>query len=85
MMDFDSGEFLKRVLKYVVEGLVVAVVALVLVSKKGKGKVDWNAVLLLGLTAALTFSLLDTFAPSCSLSSRLGSGLTLGSKLVGGM
>jgi hypothetical protein len=42
-------------------------------------------ILIIALTAAATFSILDVFIPSMGSSARNGAGLTLGSNLVGGI
>jgi hypothetical protein len=41
--------------------------------------------MLIGLTAAATFAILDLFSPSTGNSVRSGAGFTLGSSLVGGL
>ena len=73
MMGLDVREVVTRMLKYFVEGLVVAVAATMKV-------VD---VVCVGLVAAATFSLLDLFAPSVSGSARQGAGFGVGAGLVG--
>lgn len=83
MNDFDFPEFLKRVVKYLVEGLVVAVVAYYLPSWGKKGAPRMNDIFLIATTAALTFALLDVFLPAFSASTRFGTGASIGAKLVG--
>ena len=78
---FDAREFFLRLVKYFLEGFVVAVAAFFI----PKGKVSVNEILTIGLTAAATFSLLDLFAPSISGSVRSGAGLVMGGNLVGGL
>ena len=80
---FDFNEFLKRLVKYLMEGVVVAVVAYYLPSWGKKGGPDMNDVFLIATTAALTFALIDTFMPSLSASTRLGAGFGVGGNLVG--
>jgi len=75
---FDFGELIKRAIKYLVEGLVVAVVAL-LVPRKA---LNAEEVIVIALTAAATFALLDVFIPSMGSSMRQGAGLGLGFNLV---
>ena len=79
MNGLDVREVVTRMLKYFVEGLVVAVAAYVMPGKVMK-VVD---VVCIGLVAAATFSLLDLFAPSVASSARLGSGAGIGAGLVG--
>jgi len=71
---------MKRLLKYLIEGLVVAVVAHWIPSK---AKLQLEEVAIIALTAAATFSVLDHFAPSFSASARAGTGLSIGAKLGG--
>jgi len=76
---FDAREFVTRLLKYFFEGFVVAVAAYMIPGKR----MDVGEVLLLGLVAAATFSLLDLFAPSIGASARQGAGFGVGLNLVG--
>jgi len=79
MNGLDVREVITRMLKYFVEGLVVAVAAYVMPGKVMK-LVD---VVSIGLVAAATFSLLDLFAPSIAANARMGSGFGVGAGLVG--
>ena len=79
MNGLDVREVVKRMLKYFVEGLVVAVAAWVMPGRKS----DMMDVVCLGLVAAATFSLLDLFAPSIAANARMGSGFGVGAGLVG--
>ena len=76
---FDVVELVKRVLKYLFEGIIVAIAAFVI----PKRSLNIEEILLLALTAAATFSILDTYAPSFSPSVRGGSGFGIGANLVG--
>jgi ABC-type Co2+ transport system permease subunit len=76
--EFDFAELIKRAIKYLVEGLVVAIVA-VLVPKKS---LNVEEIIIIALTAAATFSILDVFIPSMGNSVRQGAGLGLGFNLV---
>lgn len=75
---FDFAELVKRAIKYLVEGLVVAIVA-VLIPKKA---LNVEEIIIIALTAAATFSILDVFIPSMGSSVRQGAGLGLGFNLV---
>ena len=61
-MNLDTAELLKRAVKYIVEGLMVAIVAFVIPPEKRQLKLDEIAVI--ALMAAATFSILDTFVPT---------------------
>lgn len=76
---FDYQEMFTRIVKYLIEGLVVGIVASILPEKP----LSMDKVILLGLTAAAMFSILDLVAPSISTSARQGAGLGLGFNLVG--
>jgi hypothetical protein len=80
---FDIAEIVKRVIKYLVMGLMISLAAF-LVPKKAKS-LDWEEVCLIGLSAAATFAILDTYLPSIAVSARTGLGFSLGSALVGGI
>lgn len=76
---FDVKEILRRLLKYLVEGLMIAIVAY-LIPKKS---LNMEEILLLALTAAATFSILDTYIPSVGATARSGAGFGIGANLVG--
>ena len=75
----SAMDLTKRALKYIFEGLAVAFVAL-LAPKKA---LSAEEVLLLGLVAAMTFAVLDTFIPTIAASARSGAGFGIGANLVG--
>lgn len=77
--ELDVLEMVKRLSKYLIEGLVVAIVAAVL----PRSHLSPQQVVLLGLTAASVFSLLDWTVPSVAPSMRQGVGLGLGLSTVG--
>ena len=73
-MGFDFSELIKRIVKYLVMGIVIAVVSIVIPKKT----LNVEEVVILALTAAATFSILDVFLPSISESARNGLGLGVG-------
>ena len=75
----DLGELVRRAVKYLVEGIMVAIAAYD-IPKKG---LNMDEVLLIALTAAATFSILDTYVPSMAVSARSGAGFGIGANLVG--
>jgi|TARA_B110000495_G_C22938290_1_gene548890 ABC-type Co2+ transport system permease subunit len=75
----DLGELIRRIVKYVVEGIMVAIAAYAI--PKRSMKID--EVMLIALTAAATFSILDTYVPSMAVSARSGAGFGMGANLVG--
>jgi ABC-type Co2+ transport system permease subunit len=74
----DIKELTVRILKYILEGAVVAIAAWLIPSKKP----NVEEVLTLALVAAATFSILDLFLPSVSASARMGVGLGIGASLT---
>jgi len=75
----DLDELVKRAVKYLVEGLMVAIAAYAIPKKSLK----LDEVALIALTAAATFSILDTYVPSMAVSARSGAGFGIGANLVG--
>ena len=76
---FDFGELIRRVVKYLVEGIMVAIAAYAI----PKRSLNLDEVMLIALTAAATFSILDTYVPSMAVSARSGAGFGMGANLVG--
>ena len=80
----DLKEIGVRFLKYFVEGFMVAVAAY-FIPRRGKGAsalLSFEEVLMIGLTAAATFALLDMYAPSVGHTVRQGAGFGIGANLV---
>jgi len=74
----DIGELVKRIIKYLVEGLMVAIAAFAI----PKRSLNIEEIILIALTAAATFSILDTYIPSMGVSARSGAGFGIGANLV---
>jgi ABC-type Co2+ transport system permease subunit len=77
-MNFNLQEIFKRVVKYLVEGLIVAIACFAIPQKSLK----LDEIALLGLVAAATFSILDTFIPTMGQTARTGAGFGIGANLV---
>lgn len=75
---FDIGELVKRIIKYLVEGLMVAIAAYAI----PKRSLNLEEIGLIALTAAATFSILDTYVPSMGVTARSGAGFGIGANLV---
>jgi len=78
-MSFDTNEIFTRVVKYLLEGLAVGIVAYALPSKS----LSFEEILLLALTAAAIFAILDLLAPAIGVGARQGVGMGAGFKLIG--
>ena len=79
-MDFSLGDVLTSLLKYTIEGLVVAFVALLVMNPK---KPNFGELMTIGVAAFATFALLDTVSPTIGLTARQGAGFGVGANLVG--
>jgi ABC-type Co2+ transport system permease subunit len=75
---FNMTELIKRIIKYLIEGLMVAIAAFAI----PKRTLNLEEIALLALTAAATFAILDTYIPSMGVSARTGAGLGMGMNLV---
>ena len=69
----------KNVLKYLLEGIAVAIAAKYIPSRE----IALNEVMMIAVTAALTFFILDLFSPSIASGARMGAGFGVGANLVG--
>ncbi len=76
---FDVAEIARRIFKYLIEGLMVAIAAFAIPKKS----LNMEEIVLLALTAAATFAILDTYIPSMGVSARTGAGFGIGANLVG--
>lgn len=76
---FDVQELLKRAVKYLVEGIMVAIAAYAI----PKRSLNFEEVLLIALTAAATFTIMDAYLPSMAVAARTGAGFGIGGNLVG--
>lgn len=82
MDGLDIQEVLRRATKYLVEGGAVALAAH-LVPQGGKLKLA--EIVMIAVTAAATFAVLDLFAPSIGAAAKTGAGFGIGSGVVGGI
>ncbi len=78
----DWRDVVTRVIKYLIEGVVVMAVSYSLISNKGK-RAGLNEVLMLGLVAAACFAVLDLLSPSYGSSARNALGMGIGFNLSG--
>jgi ABC-type Co2+ transport system permease subunit len=76
---FDFNELVRRAIKYIIEGLVVAIAAYAIPKSKS---LKTEEIVIIALMAAATFSVLDIFIPSVGASARNGAGLGIGFNLV---
>jgi ABC-type Co2+ transport system permease subunit len=76
---FDFQEVIKRAVKYLIEGGAVAVAAYYIPKKQMK----IEEIVMIAITAAATFALLDLYAPSIGNAARQGTGFGIGANLSG--
>jgi ABC-type Co2+ transport system permease subunit len=74
-----TSELINRAVKYLVEGLFVAVAAIFIPSRA----LPFQEILTLGVVAAAVFAILDVVSPSIGMTARQGAGFGLGANLVG--
>lgn len=74
-----TSEVLNRVVKYLVEGLFVAMAALFI----PRHRLPMDEILTLGVVAAAIFAILDVVSPSIGATARQGAGFGIGANLVG--
>ena len=79
MSGIDFSELVKRAIKYIVEGIMVASAAFAIPKKS----LNIEEIVIIALTAAATFSVLDVFIPPMAASARGGAGFGIGANLVG--
>ena len=80
-MAIDWAEVVRRALKYLFEGLAVGL-ACYLIPKK---KMNMEEILMVAITAAAVFAVLDLYTPGIGAMARGGAGFALGSGVVGGI
>jgi hypothetical protein len=76
---FDLQEIVKRAIKYLIEGGAVAVAAYYV----PKNQMNIEEIVMIAITAAATFALLDLYAPSIGEAARQGTGFGIGANLAG--
>ena len=82
MAGLDIAEIVRRTLKYLIEGVAVSLAAYYIPRKR---KLDLEEILMIAVTAAATFAILDMYTPAIGEASRLGAGFGVGANLVGGI
>jgi ABC-type Co2+ transport system permease subunit len=78
-MDLSVTELVTRVIKYLLEGLAVAV-AMVVIPRRIP---TLEEIVSVSVVAAVVFAILDLLSPSVGLTARQGAGFGLGANLVG--
>lgn len=79
MMGHGFAEIVNRIIKYLIEGLVIAAAAIFI----PKRTLPLDEVATLAVLAAVVFAVLDAVSPSVGVTTRQGAGMGLGFSLVG--
>ena len=79
MMGYGFAEIVNRIIKYLIEGLVIAAAAIFIPKKT----LPLDEVATLAVLAAVVFAILDAVSPSVGVTARQGAGFGLGANLVG--
>ena len=75
----DLGEIARRMIKYLIEGIFVALAAWTIPKKS----LNMEECLILAVVASCTFAILDTWLPAIGASARSGAGFGIGANMVG--
>jgi hypothetical protein len=78
-MDIDFSEILGRALKYFMEGIAVGLACYF----TPKAKLSADEIIIIAITAAVVFAILDMYTPQVSNAARLGTGFGIGSQFTG--
>jgi len=78
-MNYGFAEIVNRIIKYLIEGLVIAAAAIFIPKKS----LPLDEVATLAVLAAVVFAILDAVSPSVGVTARQGAGFGLGANLVG--
>jgi hypothetical protein len=78
-MGYGFAEIVNRIIKYLIEGLVIAAAAIFI----PKRALPMDEVATLAVVAAVVFAILDAVSPSVGVTARQGAGFGLGANLVG--
>ncbi len=81
MFQVDFREVFIRLVKYLVEGVAVALAAYY-IPKKNTNSTE---IFIIAITAAATFAILDMAAPAISVGARFGAGFSTGSGIATGL
>ena len=78
-MGYGFAEIINRIIKYLIEGLVIAAAAIFI----PKRALPMDEVATLAVLAAVVFAMLDAVSPSMGVTARQGASFGLGANLVG--
>ena len=76
--NIDFGEILSRIIKYFLEGIAVGAACYFT-----NTKMEIEKIIIIAITAAATFAILDMYTPEISNATRMGAGFGIGSQFAG--
>ncbi len=79
----DVSDLVGRLIKYALEGLVVAIAAFWLPKFMGGKSLPLSQVGMIAMVALATFAILDVYSPAVASGARQGAGFGIGAHLVG--
>lgn len=79
VVGFHWKMHMNRAIKYIVEGVLVALAAWVIPRRN----THWDEVASIALIATATFAILDMWLPTIAVNARMGTGFGIGANLVG--
>lgn len=79
MDSLNLQEIVRRVIKYLVEGLAVSVAAYYIPRRT----MNLQEIAMIAITASAIFAILDLYAPSIGAAARQGAGFGIGAQQVG--
>ena len=79
MVGYGFAEIVNRIIKYLIEGLVIAAAAIFI----PKRALPLDEVATLAVLAAVVFAILDAVSPSMGVTARQGASFGIGANLVG--
>jgi hypothetical protein len=77
-LGINFREIIARIIKYIVEGGAVAVASYLIPRRK----MDLQEIIMIALTAAAVFAILDLYAPAVGVATRQGAGFGLGFGMI---
>jgi uncharacterized ferredoxin-like protein len=76
-IDINFAQILERILKYFIEGIAVGIAC------HFTAKINIDQTIIIAITAAITFAILDMYTPQISNAARMGTGIGIGSQFTG--
>lgn len=76
-LDINFSQILERILKYFMEGIAVGLACYF------TAKLNIDQIIIIAITAAVTFAILDMYTPNISNAARMGTGIGIGSQFTG--